>query len=362
MKSTIIVTITDNISASSMPFNEFVLYRLKNSPEEKQIVILLFKDKVSVDVVIPPELEFYIVGDNSKELRQIASEIDRKGKVNNCKVVFHIHEAKSVLFFNVATHFRYSKQILYTLHSTYKNYPLHNKIFSRIASFQCAYVVCVSKTSLKHYPYDIRFLRKSKVKYIQNGVDIDRISIAKSEKHSSGFLNCVYVARMRPSKRHELLIEAIRSVDGINLIFVGTGVLEEQLKDKAKKFRVDNRIMFCGQLPRDQVYERIKSSDVFLSASTYEGLPIGVLEGMACGLPCILSNIEQHREIEECCSHIILTENDLDSWIVALADIKEKSKDELQTIGLLNKNDVESAFSLKRMHDEYNYLYEKIRS
>ena len=45
------------------------------------------------------------------------------------------------------------------------------------------------------------------------------------------------------------------------------------------------------------VNEYLKSSDVYVSTSKSEGMPNGVLEAMATGLPVILSDIEQHKEI-----------------------------------------------------------------
>ena len=47
------------------------------------------------------------------------------------------------------------------------------------------------------------------------------------------------------------------------------------------------------------VQEYLGASNYFISASLAEGLPNSVLEAMACGLPCILSNIPPHVEIHE---------------------------------------------------------------
>ena len=47
----------------------------------------------------------------------------------------------------------------------------------------------------------------------------------------------------------------------------------------------------------NNVNEYLQASDVYIASSKSEGLPNGVLEAMAVGLPVILSNIEQHKEV-----------------------------------------------------------------
>ena len=352
-----IVTITDNIAPTSMPYNEFVLFRQKHYPSEKQIVILLFKNRIDKNIVVNDDMPIYCVGKSIKILSKKVNEILSENK----EVIFHIHEAKSVLMFNIATHWKYTNRIVYTLHSTYKNYPLHNKVFCALASFQVRNVVCVSKTSFKYYPTFLKNKLKSKVLYIQNGVDMERIeavrnAIGNIEKYPE--VTLVYVARFVKLKRHKMLFQIIRKTPNVKLELIGSGPLEEDLKQCSKEFGLEDRILFLGAKPRNEVYKELLRCTAFISTSSYEGLPVAVLEAMCCGLPCILSDIEQHREIEEKCPSLQIVKEE-DSWIKEIDKIS--NLDVMNSIGKKNRAFVFETFSLDSMHQKYEELYSNIK-
>lgn len=59
----------------------------------------------------------------------------------------------------------------------------------------------------------------------------------------------------------------------------------------------DNRILFFGVVSREAALVHFSSSHVFVSTSLWEGLPMGVIEALACGIPALLSDIGPHQEI-----------------------------------------------------------------
>ena len=353
-KRSCIVTITDGISPTSMPFNEFILYRLKHFPEEKQVLIQVFERGVDGNVVIPNEVEFYSLGIKISSIRKTIHELEKKYDVR----AYHVHEGKSVILFSVATFWKYRKKTIYTLHSTYRNYPFHNKLFSFCASLLAREVVCVSKTSLKYYPKILKMLRGSHAMYIQNGVDTERIESVVCERinKEEPFI-MIYVARLVPLKRHYMLFEALKDLPNVRLLLIGTGPLENDLRKIVSDFGIDRQVAFLGLKSREDVYKIMKEADLYVSSSSYEGLPIGVLEAMGCGTPCLVSDIEQHAEIAEKCPTLQLCPDEINQWVQRIQCQMKLSKSDIETIKMKNKQSVSKYFSLTSMHNHYNELY-----
>ena len=141
-------------------------------------------------------------------------------------------------------------------------------------------------------------------KYVCNGVDIDNYTKAsENEKNelrkklslpSNAFI-FVYSGQMIERKNQEFLIEVFSEIfknEDTVLLLLGDGAEYEKL---ASKYQNVSNIIFKGNVIN--VNEYLKSSDVYVSTSKSEGMPNGVLEAMATGLPVILSDIEQHKEI-----------------------------------------------------------------
>lgn len=76
------------------------------------------------------------------------------------------------------------------------------------------------------------------------------------------------------------------------LLIIGGGPLEKECKILANKSK---NIFVAGQVSNVSSY--LQASDFYISSSKAEGLPMAVVEALACGLPCFLSDIPPHKEI-----------------------------------------------------------------
>ncbi len=102
-----------------------------------------------------------------------------------------------------------------------------------------------------------------------------------------------HVGRFHPQKNHAFLIsiaeEIFKRERGFYLLLVGDGPLRKQIEADVEKLGVKDRVIFAGV--RDDVARLMKTVDVFVFPSIYEGLGIVLLEAQAAGLQCVVSDI-----------------------------------------------------------------------
>lgn len=105
----------------------------------------------------------------------------------------------------------------------------------------------------------------------------------------------LYLGRLVPEKRPELLIEAFKSLNtDKRLVIAGggsdTSEYERQLHEEAKE---DSRILFTGFVEGQILEELYSNASVYVLPSDVEGMPMSLLEAMSYGCPCITSDIPE---------------------------------------------------------------------
>ncbi len=360
-----LITILDDITETSMPFNEFVVFRANHYHDEKQFLIVCNKKKPLPQIAIPNNLTIIYTGKNIIKIRKVIINVIKECKKNNWKYAFHLHQVQSALLSEsamIGTGFR--KKTLFTVHNTFPGYSFHNKALSLANALFAREISCVSNTAYDNYPNIIKLIKGKRIRAIQNGVDIERIdTLLNGNEKSSKDCNTVsfiYVARMVPVKNHKFLLNIISKTNE-NAKFIFVGKEEQSILNIAEEKKVKDRIVFTGLIPRNEVFNLLSNSNVYVSPSLLEGLPVSVLEGMYCGLPCLLSNIPQHLEVvkENDTSIQVLPLNEK-IWIDAINHYTNLSKNELEVLGKQAKATVLKYFSLNRMHNDYNSIYKNL--
>jgi glycosyltransferase EpsD len=109
----------------------------------------------------------------------------------------------------------------------------------------------------------------------------------------------LYVAEYIERKNHKMIIDAIQLLKGkipnLKILFAGKGLLFEKIKKYADKKGVTEYINFMGFRNDMNILSAI--SDVGISASRLEGLPIGLLQEMFCAIPIVAPFERGHNEL-----------------------------------------------------------------
>jgi glycosyltransferase involved in cell wall biosynthesis len=95
----------------------------------------------------------------------------------------------------------------------------------------------------------------------------------------------ICVGRLAAGKGQSELIEVLASLPDAQLLLVGDGQERASLERLAADLGVAGRVQFIGDSP--DVVPLLWAADVFVLASVSEGLPLSVIEAMACGLPVV---------------------------------------------------------------------------
>jgi glycosyltransferase involved in cell wall biosynthesis len=89
----------------------------------------------------------------------------------------------------------------------------------------------------------------------------------------------------------EALAALSKSIDNVRLLFVGDGNLRQNVEALIAKYGLENQVLVAGIRGSERVATYLKGADVFVLSSDYEGMPMCVLEALACGLPVASTDV-----------------------------------------------------------------------
>lgn len=102
---------------------------------------------------------------------------------------------------------------------------------------------------------------------------------------------------LNAGKNHRTAIAALAALKREDLYYLvcGQGALMEELREYADSLGVGERVRLAGYV---QDMERVyRNADIFVFPSVREGMPVALMEAMAAGLPCVVSDIRGCREL-----------------------------------------------------------------
>lgn len=220
--------------------------------------------------------------------------------------IVHSHNSSPQLFTAIAGTFCHTG--LCTTEHTTSNRKRHWKWYAPIESrMYSAYdhIICISaiaEEKLREYMGG-DWLRKDSKLYnrittINNGVDVRAIHDARPIEglHPEGRFVITMVAGFRDSKDQDTLLRALaRLPENYEVWLVGGGERMETVQRLATDLGIGDRVRFLGV--RTDVPALLKSSEVIVMSSHWEGLSLSNIEGMSASRPFIASDVDGLREV-----------------------------------------------------------------
>jgi glycosyltransferase involved in cell wall biosynthesis len=246
------------------------------------------------------------------------------------------------------------------------DYPLKNNLRYKIAyNYLADKIVANSEatkiTMLKSAPW----LNSERIKVIYNGIDL---AIYKSEnlknlRNEFGFAQddfvIGFVGRLSVQKGVQYALEAVKSVyekySNVRLLICGDGELRGDVETFISENKLEKKIYLTGF--RKDIPDIMKTIDVLLTPSLWEGFGIVLIEAMAAGKPCVAANTSSIPEIIENGVNGFLVPSK-DSQAIAEALINLISDPQLvQQMGQAGIETVNKKFTIDKMIKEYEGIF-----
>jgi len=157
---------------------------------------------------------------------------------------------------------------------------------------------------------------------ILTGFPVDKFA-QHAQRKANGEVTITSVSRFVPVKGLDVLLRAFAGLRGKNrLMLVGSGPEERSLKKLAERLGIKDRTVFAGF--RRDIPDILGSSDIFVVSSFSEGLPTSLLEAMASGLACVVTDIGLPVEHEK--TGLVVPPGDAEALRKAIEKLMKDSK------------------------------------
>ncbi|MGN1420923.1 MAG: glycosyltransferase family 4 protein [Eubacterium sp.] len=315
MKVLFVATVRSHIGQFHMPF-------IRKLKELGCTVDAAFKDNSNVkkgldlsDIDNVYEISFSrspYSTDNIKAYRQLKKVID-----NGNYDAIHCHTPMGAVVTRLAAKDARKKgtKVIYTAHGFHFYNGASKKnwlIFYNVEKYLAKFTDCLILINNEDYALakEKQFSAKKILKVNGVGVDLSRFKPASTEdklrlRREYGFNDddfiLIYPADFCFRKNQEMIFEVmellIEKHENIKLLLPGLNENPDIYVNKAKEMGIDKNVFFMGY--RRDIDKLVAMSDVSVSTSRQEGLPINLVEAMAVGNPLVVTDVRGNNDLAE---------------------------------------------------------------
>jgi len=207
---------------------------------------------------------------------------------------------------------KYGTKVIYTAHGFhfYRGAPLFNwLVYYPVEYFLSRLTDCIITINEEDYTIANKHFEAGEIVHV-HGVGYDNEKFFKPSrgkreelrrkngyKHSDILL--VYVAELNENKNQALLIKALKIIyetnKNVKLLLIGPDGLSGENQKLSNKLGLDEAVEFLGE--RVDVEHLLPMCDIAVASSIREGLPVNIMEALACGVPVVAADNRGHRAL-----------------------------------------------------------------
>jgi glycosyltransferase involved in cell wall biosynthesis len=230
-------------------------------------------------------------------------------------------------------------------------------------------IVCCSETSRKfHSNFGYASYR---MLVILNGFDLDRfkfdpkqrVEIREALGIPESALVIGLIARKHPVKDHQNFMLAAgllhHQFPEVRFVLCGGGVTSDdpELMDWVRSAGIQNVCHLLGQ--REDIPRILNSLDIATSASSGEAFPNAVAEAMACGVPCVVTDVGDSRFIVGETGRVVAPKSPT-AMAQGWKELLEAGPEVRRSLGLAARERIELNFGLATVVNRYQDLYSQV--
>jgi len=285
--------------------------------------------------------------------------------------IIHTHSFIASFVIRIVKSFNinYKFKVLYTVHGFH--FYKGSSLFTKIIYFLEFLLKKYTHTVITMNKEDFEVAKKIGFNnvFCINGIGIN---LEIENKVNSPILNtpeftnsknfkAITIGELTNRKNHHTIIKAIKELINkgflIDLFIIGRGKNEKKLLGLIDKLHLKNNVFLIGY--KENVFNFLKSSDVFLFPSISEGLPVSLMEAMLVGIPIICSDIRGNRDlISNYVNGILVKKNNCYNYSSAIVDILNNKR----LISIFNTYNLRviKQYSKEVINNHMNTIYSKI--
>jgi len=298
-------------------------------------------------------------------------------KKNNYDIV-HTHSSKAGVVGRIAAWLARTPIIIHHNHA--KPYHRFQNLFIRIfyksierfVSLFCDIIVSVTYTIVDEMVKD-KIAPREKFVVIRSGFNIENFKNFDSSNNNKikdkfgltdNDIVIGKIARLSIIKGHIYLLQAFekvcKQVPNVKLLFVGDGENKNELLRFIDKKRLNDRIIFSGLIPTNEIPSVISLMDIVVHTALLEGLPRVFTQSMLMGKPVISFDLDgAHEVIEDGKNGYLIEPINIEMLTDKIIDLVSNIS-KVKNFGSYAKNNIKDDFSILAMVEKNHKLYQEL--